>query len=238
MATGSCFANFNEEPSRRQGWKYAATAARYVGRPGRMLEVGCGLGLFLEAARERGWSPRGIDFTPAFVERARARGIEVECAAPLEATFLDEQYECVLLLNILEHLYEPVEVLRQVFSALRPGGVVAIGVPNEGGLTARVGNLDFRAQGRPWAMNLSPTFPPFHVVGFSPESLRFALELVGFEVLALETVAGHNDMQPGQGPKARIESTALSAVLRAASALGRGDAIDCWARRPVEAGRA
>ncbi len=229
----SYFAHLSHEPTLRRGYHYAATAKSLLGAEGRMLEVGCGLGLYLQGAKEHGWEVRGIDFTPAFVESAAKRGIEVECAGPLDAKFLDEQFDCILLVNILEHLYEPREVLARVFKALRPGGVVAIGVPNERGLTARAGNLYFKGQRKPWAMNLSPTFPPFHVIGFSPRSLRFGLEQSGFEVVALDTVRGYNDMERPSTLRGRIESAALSGILRTAQLMGQGDALDCWARRPI-----
>ena len=135
-------------------------------------------------------------------------------------------------MNILEHLYEPRTVLERVFNALRPGGVIAIGVPNALGLTARCGNAYFRAQGKPWAMNLSPSFTPFHVIGFSPTSLRFGLEHTGFEIVALDTVRGFNDMEKPSPLRGRVESAALSAILKTAQVVGQGDALDCWARRP------
>ncbi|MDP2270215.1 MAG: methyltransferase domain-containing protein [Archangium sp.] len=229
----SYFAHLHDDITLARGYHYAETAQKLLGAPGRMLEVGCGLGLYLQGARERGWKVRGVDFTSAFVESAAKRGIEVECAGPLDSKFLDEQYDCILLVNILEHLYEPREVLARVFKALRPGGVVAIGVPNELGLTARAGNLYFKTQGKPWAMNLSPTFPPFHVIGFSPQSLRFGLEQAGLEVVALETVLGYNDMEKATTLRGRVESAALSAILRTAQVIGQGDALDCWARRPL-----
>ena len=99
---------------------------------------------------------------------------------------LDETYDVVLLAAILEHLYDPMETLRRVRNALRPGGLLFVDVPNEASLTMRIGNIYMRARGRNWAINLSPTFPPFHVVGFSPASLRKALNSVGFDIHSLE----------------------------------------------------
>lgn len=229
----SYFVHLHDGPTRARGYHYAERAEALTGRKGRMLEVGCGLGVYLDAAKERGWNVRGLDFTPAFVEAAAKRGIEVECAGPLESKFMEEQYDCILMVNILEHLYEPREVLARAFKALRPGGVLAIGVPNEGGLTAKVGNLYFKGQGKPWAMNLSPTFPPFHVIGFSPRSLKFGLRQAGFEIAELKTVRGYNDMERPATLRGKIESAALSSALLLAQQLGQGDALDCWARKPV-----
>ncbi len=105
--------------------------------------------------------------------------MRVEVADALVAQSLSEEWDVILLAAVLEHLYEPMPVLRRVRDALRPGGLVYIDVPNECALYTRVGNLYQRLRGRDWAVNLSPTFPPFHVVGFCPESLKRALQTAG-----------------------------------------------------------
>ena len=198
-----------------------------------MLEVGCGLGFFLEGARENGWSVRGVDMTPEYVDAGRKRGLDIENADIANSAYLREQYDCILMLNILEHVYDPRQTLERIYAALKPGGVVVLGVPNELGLTARVGNLYLRTKGRGWSMNMSPTFTPFHVIGFSKKSLRFGLERAGFEVVSLITTRGYNDMEKPKSLRASVEYYGLSAVLKTAELLNMGDALNCWARRPA-----
>jgi hypothetical protein len=121
-----------------------------------------------------------------------------------------------------------------VRAALRPGGLVFVDVPNECGLYTRVGNLYQRLRGRDWAVNLSPTFPPFHVVGFCPPSLRRALETVDLEVLDIEPYAMENCMATRTGGLgASIERRAARAVLRLGHSIGMSAGLLCWARRPV-----
>lgn len=234
QSSDTYFSSVDPASSVETGKKYAAMAEKLLGHTGTMLEVGCGLGYFLSGAAQRNWVTSGVDFTSTFVEQARARGLTVECAAPETSRLLLEgQYDCILALNFLEHVYNPMTVIRLIATALKPGGVLAIGVPNEAGLTAAVGNAYFRARGRQWSMNMSPTFPPFHVVGFTPTALRYALSSVGLSVVSFETVAGVNENPAPSGLLARLEDAAIGTAQKIGARIGRGDAIDCWARKSV-----
>src|SRR5437763_11287266 len=118
---------------------------------------------------------------------------------------------------VLEHLYRPMEVLRRARRALTDDGVIFIDVPNEDSLALAAGNLYMRARGRDWAVNLSPTFPPYHVVGFTPPSLRRALGAAGFEVIELTQVRWQTALLRPRSAGERVEQAGLAA----ASWLGR-----------------
>jgi SAM-dependent methyltransferase len=207
----------------------AERAKELLGRTGRMLELGCGRGEQLLGARDAGWEVAGVDMTAGFVPADLGLSIEI---APLEtAKFLDRTYDVILLAAILEHVYDPIACLRRVHDALAPGGVVFIDVPNECSLWTRVGNAYMHARRREWAINLSPTFPPFHVVGFCPASLGTALAKTGFSVVSLETPRWNNDLPSPSGVVQRLESWGVDVVLVAGQILGQGAGITCWARR-------
>lgn len=225
---------FHLHDSRRkivQGEELAAFAEKILGQPGRMLEIGCGRGELLVGAANRGWSVYGVEMTEDFAAAARANGVEIERSSVEECRSLDKAYDVVLLAAILEHLYDPTAILRRVREALRPGGLVFIDVPNESSLTMRFGNLYMRARGRDWSINLSPTFSPFHVVGFSPTSLRRTLEAVGFTVHSLDVPKWNNSLPPGKNIVDRVERTSLSFVQTVGARIGMGDGITCWAVR-------
>jgi hypothetical protein len=137
----------------------------------------------------------------------------------------------VLLAAILEHVYDPRLCLERVREALVPGGLVFLDVPNECSLFARVANTYMRARGRDWAVNLSPTFPPFHVVGFCPRSLRAVLEATGFEVVELDTHRWQNELARRPGVWPAVEHLGLGATLTLGAWTGMGAGITCWARR-------
>jgi 2-polyprenyl-3-methyl-5-hydroxy-6-metoxy-1,4-benzoquinol methylase len=211
----------------------AEFAEKVLGRKGEALELGCGRGDLLAGAAKRGWAVSGIEMTPEYARIAEARGIKVDCCPVEESDLLNRAgaYDLVIIAAILEHLYDPVETLKRVSRALRPGGLAFIDVPNELSLTMRVGNLYMRACGKDWAVNLSPTFSPFHVVGFSPASLKRALDSTGFRIHQIEVPKWNNVLPRGKGIKQKIERLALGAIQSVGATIGMGDGITCWAIR-------
>ena len=107
-------------------------------------------------------------------------------------------------------------------------------VPNEMGLFFRVGNFYQRLRGRRWSVNLSPTFPPFHIFGFSPRSLRTLLNKHGFE-LKVWTVYGGKSMVPSRGGMLGHLESQASKVVTAISNLGEmGTYIETWAVKKAD----
>jgi SAM-dependent methyltransferase len=106
--------------------------------PGRLFDVGCGDGAFLARAEARGWSTTGLETSPEAAARARSvvRG-SILCA-PLERAALPADLDAVTFWDCLEHLVDPLAALMKVGERLRPGGVVAITMPNAAGAEARL----------------------------------------------------------------------------------------------------
>jgi SAM-dependent methyltransferase len=96
----------------------------------RLLDVGCGTGYFLEAAREH-WEVHGLDFAEEAVEFCRRRGLatvrqaSVQALAKLEG----DSFDCVCFCDVIEHLDDDVGALDAAKNLLRPEGVVLITVP-------------------------------------------------------------------------------------------------------------
>ena len=209
----------------------AAFAEEVLGTTGKMLEVGCGRGELLLGAMNRGWSVYGIEMTEDFAEVARSKGIDIEHSSVEQSKSLDQTYDVILLAAILEHLYDPIATLNKVHAALRPGGLVFIDVPNERSLTMRIGNCYMRLRGTDWTVNLSPTFSPFHVVGFSPKSLAAVLNSTGFRVLHLDVERWNNSLPEGRGLIDKVERLGLNAIQKVGSVINMADGIRCWAVR-------
>jgi len=162
-------------------------ATELTGGCGRVLDVGCGRGESLVAARDAGWAGIGVDPTERFVAHGRdVFGVDVRVGL-LDA--VDEppaSFDLVLFSGVLEHSYEPVGLLRGAHKLLAPGGLVYVDVPNESSAYARLGRAAQRMRGHDWALALSPTFAPYHVVGFSQRALRVAFEHAGFSLVSLD----------------------------------------------------
>ena len=219
------------DPARKRQTSHdlAAFAESVLRRKGRMLEVGCGRGELLEGARARGWAVFGIEMTPEFAAIAETAGITVERPPVETAELLRAHYDVILFAAILEHLYDPLGVLRRARRALPQGGLIFVDVPNEASLAMSLGNLYMRATGRAWAVNLSPTCPPFHVVGFTAACLRGALALAGFRVLVLRKPRGANVAPAPRTVREFIENAGLTAASRLGRCIGMGDGLRCWA---------
>ena len=218
------------------GGQLIAKAETLLMRPGarKLLELGCGRGDYLAGAAKQGWSVFGVEMTPEFASVAARKGVQVEVSSVETSTLLqrENEFDVIYLAAILEHVYRPIECLKQVHRALVPGGVVLIDVPNECSLRTRLGNLYMRARGRDWAVNLAPTFPPFHVVGFCPVSLRRALSLAGLDEVELNVVKWRDMLPTRSGFWGGVERLGSAGVTGVAGMIGDGDGIACWARKP------
>lgn len=138
---------------------------------GRMLDVGCSIGLFLDLARERGWRGKGIEFGERALSHAREQlGLDVTDRPLVKAGFEPGSFDVVTLLSVLEHTTDPRSMVRDCARVLAPGGALYVIVPNVASLACRV--LHERAA----------TFDGRnHLVYFSPETLSDLLEREGFE---------------------------------------------------------
>jgi 2-polyprenyl-3-methyl-5-hydroxy-6-metoxy-1,4-benzoquinol methylase len=107
--------------------------------PGRLLDVGCGDGLFLKLAAQHRWEGSGVELSPAACELARQNlggGIRQQAAGTIHcgdlagARFQENFFDVVTLFNVLDHLPDPLGELRAIRRLLKPGGLLMIRVPN------------------------------------------------------------------------------------------------------------
>lgn len=150
-----------------------AQAEKNLGGSGRLLDIGSGRGELLCQAVRAGWEAVGIEPSPTFANRAISElGVEVRREPVDHCGFPSASFDAVILAAVLEHLYNPDEVIKEVARILRPGGILFVDVPNEEGLYFMAGNFYQRVKGRDWVVNLAPTFPPpFTFFGYGPKSL-------------------------------------------------------------------
>jgi len=214
------------------GRSLADFACALMGSKGSMLELGCGRGEFLIGAKERGWEVKGVEMTNNYAEAARSHEIDVEVSSIEDCEAIKKQWDVIVLVAVLEHVYDPLGTLRLIHQALRGGGLLFIDVPNEFSLAMRLGNGYMRLLGKDWVVNLSPTFPPYHVMGFSPASLRNILKRAGFQIHTM-LKPKRNDLIPkGRSLKRKLELSSLRFITLVGRAIGLGDGLECWAMKP------
>lgn len=154
---------------------------REAGKPGRVLEVGCGSGWMLKAFADRGWTAVGVERGVQEVRQARVRfGLPV-FVGDLGALRVGTQFDLVVMVHVLEHVPDPVAILRDCGKLLKPQGALVLAVPNLASWQARL-------FGRQW-FHLDV---PRHLVHFTPESLAFALVQAGFDVARFHFISAHD----------------------------------------------
>jgi SAM-dependent methyltransferase len=205
-------------------------AESLLGGKGRLIDIGVGRGEILQAAKERGWEVEGVEPSDSFADYAETRiGAKIWRKPVEEAALPEGAYDAVILAGVLEHLYNPDQVMSRVSRSLRKGGVLYLDVPNERGLYFRVGNFYQRIRRRNWCVNLSPTFSPFHIFGFSPRSLRLLLGKYDLEPSRWNVYGGRSVLPDKSGVMGKLEGQA-SKVITALSNLGEmGTYIETWA---------
>jgi len=140
---------------------------------GRLLDVGCHLGLFLDVARRAGWQVAGVEPSRWSVERARERDLDVRHGTIETAGFPAESFDVVTMWDVVEHLSDPLAELRRIHRLLRPNGVLALGTMNVDALFPRLA-------GRRW-----PWYMQMHLVYFSRRTLHNMLAKAGFRVVEM-----------------------------------------------------
>lgn len=181
-----------------------------MGGSGSLLDVGCNEGRGLEFYQSHGFSAEGLELNSKAAEVARTKGYTVY-GSILESFSTEKKYDVVVLSNVLEHSLDPRAMLQHIYKLLHPNGQVWISCPNSRSWLRS-------AFGRYWIN----WHVPFHIVHFSPDTLREMLKKSQFEVIKMrqETPAlwvAHSIIarlfaKPGQ-PTKQLRSAALVASL-------------------------
>jgi 2-polyprenyl-3-methyl-5-hydroxy-6-metoxy-1,4-benzoquinol methylase len=148
-----------------------------VGRR-RLLDFGCGAGLFLQRMHNRGWQAVGLDLSAKVVQYVREELKLPALVGTLPNPVLPPgSFDLVTLWHSLEHVHRPLETLCEVNNLLAPGGKVLVAVPN-------IDSAPFRWFGSAWyGLDL-----PRHLTHFTPATLRKMLDRAGFQFEAMQMV--------------------------------------------------
>jgi ubiquinone/menaquinone biosynthesis C-methylase UbiE len=99
-------------------------------KPGKILDIGCGNGNFLECAAQRGWETYGIDLNPASFEPCSKHG-KIFIGPIQEAKFSDNFFNAIFSSSTFYYVTNPTEFFNELKRILRPGGLAVItGIPN------------------------------------------------------------------------------------------------------------
>jgi SAM-dependent methyltransferase len=145
---------------------------------GRLLDFGCGSGAYMLQMRRLGWKVAGLDTSIRMVERIRDElGLPAFAGSLPHLDLEPESFDVITMWHALEHVHDPMRILREARNLLAPGGKLVIAVPN-------IDSLAFRWFGRDWfALEL-----PRHLTHFTPNSLLQMLQRCGLATEPIEFV--------------------------------------------------
>lgn len=168
----------------------AAHLTKYCPPPARLLDVGCGNGVFLEEAVAAGYRAEGFDASEASARRCRSKGLTA-AAGDFLAQPQPGVFDCITMWDVLEHLPEPQGFLAGINRLLAPGGVLALKTPNTPAAVYPITQLGNKLRTTRGLFHI-----PSHVLFFSRPGLTRLVESAGFEVQRLERVGRLRTVAP------------------------------------------
>lgn len=151
------------------------SAVEKVKKKGKILDIGCFAGFFLELAKEKGWEAYGIEPSAWAANIAKKRGITIAGKDIDTAKLQPEFFDVVTMWDVIEHLPNPQEVIKIIHKTLKKDGIVAFGTPNIESVFAKIlkGNYPYLIR--------------MHIILYSPKTLKKLFEENGFKVIHTST---------------------------------------------------
>lgn len=145
---------------------------------GRWLDIGCGAGALLRAAERQGWSATGTEIAPNAVDVLREQGLDVRLGELDELGLEPGGFDVVSLVEVVEHVADPLALVDGAARLVRPGGAVYVTTPNGRSVSARL-------LGARWSL----IAPPEHLLLLSRRGIRVLFERAGLLTKRVETHA-------------------------------------------------
>jgi len=155
-------------------------------KSGRLLDLGCAVGVFLSMAKEEGWEVCGVDISEYAAARARERcQVEVYAGELADINFAEASFDVITMWDVLEHLEHPQKGLTEAHRILKDDGILLLDTPNEGSLTRRVAHLIYRFFGGRIVYPAKSLYHIYHRYYFSENTLGRILDATGFAVIEM-----------------------------------------------------
>jgi len=133
-----------------------------------LLDIGCGNTDFLPFANNLGWKVMGLDVDKGAVNTALSKGLDVKLGG-IETLKKDDMFDMITLSHVIEHVYNPVELIQECYKHLKPGGKFWLETPN-------INSIGLNAYKEYWR----GLEPPRHLILYNVTSLSKLLSDAGF----------------------------------------------------------
>ena len=182
-------------------------------RRGRLLDVGCGMGIMLSRFRKLGWDTYGVDVSTYATEYARDQlGLKVFTGMVDRLVLPDSYFDLVTMVLTIEHIPDPRGTLAALHRLMKPGAIIIVATHDIGGLWPRTVKERWRH------LNI-----PEHLYFFSKSTLKGMLEDTGFDTFRVtETATLAAATGDGTGLYAPIRFLHRSGLIAKAAPLLRG----------------
>ncbi|MDY6793025.1 MAG: class I SAM-dependent methyltransferase, partial [Thermodesulfobacteriota bacterium] len=146
-------------------------------RKGKGLDIGCGNGKFIRDMNFLGWQFEGVEFNPIAVDICHKAGLKVFQGDLHSAAFKDNSFDIVTTRQVIEHIPEPVNFIKEIARILKSGGRLVIKTPNSK-------SLGRRWFGKFWFANEIPR----HLILFCPTNLNMLARRFGLRQITVKTL--------------------------------------------------
>jgi len=153
-----------------------------------ILDIGCGDGYFLEAAKNRGWNVYGTEFTDEAIEILNSKGIKSNQGKLEASNYQNEMFDVITSFEVLEHIHNPTEECTNIYKILRKKGLIYITTPN------------FNSFSRYFLKHWNIIEYPEHLSYYTPRTINTLFKMNGFSKSKIETTGIHiNRFRQGIG---------------------------------------
>lgn len=161
----------------------------------KFLEIGCGEGFGLKAAKEMGWDVYGQDISSDFALLVKNNtGINIQVGKLTDTSYKKESFDIIYLDSVLEHVSEPLEFLSLITTFLSSKGLIYIILPNENSIPNALIDFINNLKGRNITSRMMPFSNPYHIQGFSKRSIVALSDEIGLEVKSLKCKYSYNHL--------------------------------------------
>jgi len=195
---------------------------------GKLLEIGCAVGYFLELAQLSGWQAQGVELSSWAAQYAREKTkVEVSNGKLEDIKFPNSYFDAVVMIELIEHTPNPISFLKEVYRILKPAGIILITTPNSKSIHGRI-----------WRKKFQEIFLiPEHLFLFSIPPINRILELTNFKIIHLQTktyLRRYYDYKIPKGLGRQIRKIGRKLMLGLINILNLGEMLVVVAKKQVE----
>lgn len=174
---------------------------------GKLLDVGCGVGTISCQLQKQGFEVYGIDFSSAAIKKAKEKGIKaIECDLDKEGIpFEDNYFDVVWAGDVIEHVFDPIFLFKEISRVVKPRGKVLLTTPNDFNIKRRASIFIFGS---------SPQFDIYKRLGQCKHHTMFSLDLLEY-MLNQASLASYSIHSIIKIPKINIKKHCKSKLLGA-----------------------